>query len=236
MDYLTEREQELAWDKTDYKEHYQTIKGIWLDPRLIVNPQVQIYLRENYNGLFIDHDINTRIYADINKQHFPNSLVHTATGEWEQRIKEFEWCGRHYIDEPFTCLNKEQRDAIQLNKQIKTLPNLTIGEIGSNLDNPLFSKKSLTYTAYKWFLFRVFNHNIYMPFSNQLTDWIELEKAYPNRFRMCWIHIKKNKNDFKELVRWVKNHSKEIWLFAHPFDYYESQEFIYLSNKFLGEI
>jgi len=63
--------------------------------------------------------------------------------------------------------------------------------------------QSITYTAYKQHLFRIFGVNIINPFRNQIPTWEKLMKKYPREFNFAWIHIEQVK-DFKKLINWCK--------------------------------
>lgn len=199
--------------------------NIWLWKDLYLDNSVCDWVKQNCEGLFLSCNEMTPFYTE-NQSLFPNTML--ITDEWlDEWLKKFPNIKRFYNDEPLTMCHE-----IYYPKQGK----LTVGDIPKSFFKDNANKFFYyTYTSYQEFWFRIFRLNIYKFWKNQIGSWEYLQKNYPDKFSFVWIHLLLNKNDYRELIRWAKDHNKEIWLYAGD-NNITKDDLINYGNKFITEL
>lgn len=215
---------------------------IWLKDRFYDDIGMIDFILANCNGIMISSgETNGRLFYQNNKYHLPASLHNIGTGikDWYELYPELN----KYMGEASTVYDSWQWENNKVIKNIWETCNVKtnlerfadkelVDEANPNLlHNYDDYKCKVTYSAYRQFLFAIplpkfmsswfglaTQIRIFNPYANQIKTWEKLNKRYGDRFDSCWIHVKSNKNDFKELIDWCKLHNKKIMLYAGDSD------------------
>ena len=162
-------------------------------------------LPENIDGIVIDHSDSSKIYYNTHK--LPKSVL--MIGEvWSYIfIKKYPEIKTFYIDESIVNKRFTEHEALHNTKDI------VFGEPDRDfLLQYKDYKCQVTYTAYREYI-KIFGLRIPLFWTNQIKTWEWMQKEFGNWFKVCWISIDKNKNDYQELIQWAKDHNKEVWIY-----------------------
>ena len=180
----------------------QTKINVWLYSEKWKDTNVQNWVKNNCKGVFLNCNEMKIFYADNEDLFKDNSMLtrDQYTAAWLSKFPNMKFL---YADEPLNTVGTVFDDTLGIN--------YTIGEIPpGNFEQLEHINCNFTYTSYKTFWFRIFGLNIYQCWRNQIGSWEWLQKTYPSRFKMVWIHLLKNHDDYKELIQWAYDNGKQV--------------------------
>jgi len=161
------------------------------------------------NGLFINNESKAeKIYAE-NKEKYPESIIHTATGHWDELRKKYPRLQPHF-DEPYSFVIDENnpyvKDRMDWWNQTAYLWQYenTCLNVGETLRNIWKVKKasSVSLTSYSNFL-------ISSMWKLKLVDLFFNEK---NKY--VFIHLCKDERIWDDILVWCKKKKKKIILYV----------------------
>lgn len=192
---------------------------IWADPEFLSRNSVKNTLLENSIAPIITgRDISFILANKLENVLF--EFTFNPDG-WSKRQEK---C---YLDEPIST----QKDVTIQN------PNeyLTVGESSTEHIKKLIDLgiRNITFTSYGNHLFGFtlprwkwlgglsgLRINI-RGCRNQIPTWDWIEARYPQQFKMVWISLYQNQNDYGDLVRWAIQHNKAIGIVSSKNQSYE---------------
>lgn len=216
--------------------------NIYSNSKQHLSDELREYIRVNFDGLYIKNfDGNKNLGLCYSQEKcklcITDNPIETIDGN--PRYEKL------YTDEPISAkykgdeLNKWDRYKYpEIIEYIKSLnKELTIGELSSKAFNMLKEYNvNVTFTAYKRYIKwieKLFNIRIYIPCTNPLVHWEDLELQFEERFNMVWVHCFKNVEDAKELKEWARRYNKEVWIYAGVNTWKNEEELIKYLDKWL---